>query len=180
MGKGPHNPNDLTINALHKRIKEQKKKVLKDTHEQVLGKKAPEKLLPEVKDRVFNPEVFVSLCEAHCSIYEIERIMRLTRHDLKKFCLEHFGEVLEELHDRYKCATMANLRRSQLYMAEYNPTMAIFLGKVLLGQRDDLAPEENKVVGKLVKAGIDNLKKIEEAQETRAKAKKENKIVKLD
>lgn len=158
MGRGPHNPNDLGIEQLHHRIKEKKKKQMKDLSEQILGKKAPENFLPPVNERVFNPEVFVSLCEAGCSLYEIERIMRLTTDNLKKACIKHFDESLHSLMERYRCSSLVNLRRAQLHLAEYNPAMAIFLGKVLLGQKENDTSDKDSEKGKLLLTGIEKLK----------------------
>jgi hypothetical protein len=121
--------------------------------------KNPQELFPPTPERIFDRKVFEALCEAHCSPYEIERIMRLTKDDLQVMCMLEYKESFTSLWDRYKCSTLATLRRNQFRLAESSASMAIWLGKVYLGQKDLAEAEGHAVVGKLL---IDVIKKMKD------------------
>lgn len=67
--------------------------------------------------------------------------------------MEHFGMSFTELKKRCDGAGKLSLRRYQFKMAEKNTTMAIWLGKQWLGQKDDIqmvqAPNHDLIISLL-------------------------------
>ena len=49
------------------------------------------------------------------------------------------GQVFSDVYKRFSSDGKKSLRRYQFELAEKNPTMAIWLGKNLLGQKDEVA-----------------------------------------
>jgi hypothetical protein len=69
-----------------------------------------------------------------CTIEEAAAVLGVHRSTLHEFLVRH-----EEARNAWECGKYegrASLRRKQFKLAETNPTMAIFLGKQYLGQRD--------------------------------------------
>lgn len=94
---------------------------------------------------------FEKLCGLHCTKSEICAFFDVTDKTLDKWCRrtykENFSVVFKQKQDYGKIS----LRRSQWRMAETNPTMAIWLGKNLLGQSDHPVQEvhENELLQSL-------------------------------
>jgi len=79
-----------------------------------------------------------ALCAIQCTRDEIASFLGISHDTLQRAALRdhgtHFGELREEYAQGGKCS----LRRKQWRLADSNATMAIFLGKQMLGQRDDV------------------------------------------
>jgi len=80
-------------------------------------------------------EVLTGLGEIHCSWREVAAVLKVSTESLSQFFMRH-PEAKEALEDAQESGK-ATLRRTQLHLAERNAAMAIFLGKNLLGQKDD-------------------------------------------
>lgn len=79
---------------------------------------------------------FEKLCALQCTQEEICSFFDVTDKTLTAFCRRTYGMKFSEVF-REKCGKgKIALRRSQFRLAERNATMAIFLGKQYLGQRD--------------------------------------------
>jgi hypothetical protein len=85
------------------------------------------------------------LCYLHCSVSEIYNFLEIDEKTLWNACRENWdmspGEKFKEWYDKGK----VSLRRKQWTLADSNPTMAIFLGKQYLGQRDKKEEESDSV-----------------------------------
>ena len=89
-------------------------------------------------------KIFENLCAIQCNEIEICGCFDCCEDTLNKWCKENyrnengkpmtFSEVFAEKRQQGR----ASLRRSQWRLAEKNATMAIFLGKQFLGQRDNM------------------------------------------
>ena len=79
---------------------------------------------------------FETLCGIQCTEEEICAVFDVSKDTLLRWCKrtykKSFADVFKE---KRACGKMA-LRRSQWKMAERNATMAIWLGKQYLGQKD--------------------------------------------
>ena len=77
------------------------------------------------------------LCSLQCTLAEIAVFFGCSEDTIERWCkrIYHsgFAEVLAQKRNLGKIA----LRRSQFRLAEKNATMAIFLGKQYLGQREE-------------------------------------------
>jgi hypothetical protein len=67
---------------------------------------------------------------------KIAYVMGLSIRTVLRRCKEIYGVTFEEIYQRFSLAGLASLRRSQFNLAKTNASMAIFLGKVYLGQSD--------------------------------------------
>jgi len=72
-------------------------------------------------------KVFENACELHfgCSVDTIER-----------WCKRVYNESFAELYNKLSEGGKMSLRRNQMKLSETNATMAIWLGKQWLGQKD--------------------------------------------
>ena len=72
---------------------------------------------------------------------EVAGSFRVSVETLNSRLEEHFGMNFSELRKRVDGEAKLSLRRYQFKQAEKNTTMAIWLGKIWLGQKEDLANE---------------------------------------
>jgi rhamnose utilization protein RhaD (predicted bifunctional aldolase and dehydrogenase) len=99
------------------------------------------------KGNCFNPEgrprkeidweQFQLLCELHCTQAEMAGIFRLHDDQFKIRVEEHYKEDYSEVYKRYSSNGKCSLRRKQVALSETNAAMAIWLGKQLLGQKEN-------------------------------------------
>ena len=109
----------------------------------------------------------VGMMRIQCTEVEICSIIGVTDKTLNK-ALNARGEPgFSELYKRYQDEGKASLRRSQWKVAqEGNPTMLIWLGKQMLGQRDrkdlDLSSRDGSMSNIPPDASADDLRKVRE------------------
>ena len=72
---------------------------------------------------------------------EVAGSFRVSVETLNARLEEHFGMNFSELIKRVDGQAKLSLRRFQFKQAEKNPTMAIWLGKIWLGQKEDIVNE---------------------------------------
>jgi len=99
-----------------------------------LGKKGT----PGAPFREFDPLVFENLCKIQCSVNEIESVLNTNQITIEKWCIRHYEASFKEVRERFYDHGKMDLRRKQMNLAENNASMAIFLGKNLLGQTDQI------------------------------------------
>ena len=90
------------------------------------------------KQATINQSTFESLCAIQCTREEIAGVLNVSDSTLYRWCKETYGTDFDTIFRQKKENGKASLRRNQWKMAEKNPTMAIFLGKQYLGQRDNI------------------------------------------
>ena len=78
----------------------------------------------------------LELMEIQCTCEEIASVFRVSEDTLVSALKTHFGMNFSELYKRVSGSGKASIRRYQFNQAKKNASMAIFLGKVYLGQRD--------------------------------------------
>jgi len=86
--------------------------------------------------KVIDQKTFEGLCKIHCTEEEIAGIFECSVETLNQWCKRTFGDTFLEVYKKFSAQGKASLRRTQFKLAEKNPSMAIFLGKNLLGQTD--------------------------------------------
>lgn len=84
-------------------------------------------------------ETFKGLCFIQCTITEIAGVLDCSTDTVERWCLRELEMPFAEAFKKYSAGGKMSLRRSQFKLAEKNATMAIWLGKQYLGQRDDIA-----------------------------------------
>ena len=89
-------------------------------------------------------EQFKKLCELQCTKEEIAGFFNCGESTIEVYCKDTYGESFQAVFKRLSVGGKMSLRRYQFELAKHNASMAIFLGKQMLGQRDDVASLERK------------------------------------
>lgn len=118
--------------------------------------------------REFDKKIFEGLCHIHCTVDEIEKIFHCDQRTLDKWCQREYDETFYTVYKTYQSDGKASVRRYQFEHCKKNAAMAMFLGKVLLGQVDTpymaKSPNDNSIE-KLIE-GIKSYAKTELLPET--------------
>lgn len=91
---------------------------------------------------------FEKLCGLQCTLMEICSYFDVEDDTLNLWCKTTYGTTFSEVFKQKRGVGQVSLRRMQWQLAEKNPSMAIFLGKNYLGQRD-VVVNENKELPKV-------------------------------
>lgn len=82
-------------------------------------------------------EQFEKLCSINCTEEEIAGWFKCSVETIRRYCKAEYGQQFCEVYKTLSASGKISLRRTQFKIAEAgNATMAIWLGKQLLGQRD--------------------------------------------
>ena len=84
-------------------------------------------------------EQFEALCKIQCSKADICAVMDVSEKTLDRLVKEKYKQTFEETQTHFRAYGKASLLRSQFKLAERNPSMAIWLGKQYLDQKDQTA-----------------------------------------
>lgn len=98
------------------------------------------------KQATIKKEMFESLCGIQCTKEEICAVLGVTDKTLDKWCHTTYGESFSVVFKEKREFGKSSLRRTQWKMAEKNATMAIFLGKQYLGQKDNVEVRSEQLV----------------------------------
>ena len=89
---------------------------------------------------------FENLCKMQCTEIEIMSWFGVCKDTLISWCKIQYGVDFSTIYAQKKEGGKIALRRYQLQQAEKNPTMAIWLGKQYLGQKDTFEVESKQLV----------------------------------
>ena len=89
-------------------------------------------------------ESFEKLCAMQCTRNEICAWFGITDKTLSRWCEKTYGEGFSAVYEKKRENGRISLRRAQFRLAEKSATMAIFLGKQILGQKDNVDLNVNK------------------------------------
>ena len=93
---------------------------------------------------------FETLCHIQCTREEICAVLNVDEKTLGAWCVETYGQSFSLVFREKREGGKASLRRKQWKLADTNASMAIFLGKNLLGQTDGKAEsDEAKALDRL-------------------------------
>lgn len=81
-------------------------------------------------------KLFENLCGLQCTLLEICDALDVSDKTLDRWCKRTYGEHFSEVFAKKRGKGKISLRRMQWQLAEKNASMAIWLGKQYLGQRD--------------------------------------------
>ena len=87
---------------------------------------------------------FEKLCALQCTRNEICSWFNVTDKTLSRWCEKTYGEGFSATYEKKREDGRVSLRRMQFRLAEKSATMAIFLGKQILGQKDNVDLNVNK------------------------------------
>lgn len=85
---------------------------------------------------------FEKLCYLQCTLLEIASFFSCSEDTIENWCKRTYTDengnpmTFSEVYKIHSAGGKISIRRWQFKMAEHNPGMAMFLGKVLLGQRE--------------------------------------------
>jgi hypothetical protein len=82
-------------------------------------------------------KIFEDLCHIQCTHDELASVCHVAKSTLYERAQKHYGEDFPTVYKRYSEGGKASLRRTQFKMSQKNATMAIWLGKQYLGQKDN-------------------------------------------
>ena len=102
-------------------------------------------------------EYFENLCQIQCTLDEIAGFFKCSPDTIENWCKREYGTRFSDTYKKYSQSGKISLRRYQLKLAEKNASMAIWLGKQWLGQREDIETYE----AERVQETIDNLQDFE-------------------
>lgn len=94
---------------------------------------------------------FEGCCKILCTKDEICDIFSINEQTLTAWCKREYGMGFCEIYKKLSAGGKKSLRRYQFELAENNATMAIWLGKNLLGQKDETVIDHgnNELLGAL-------------------------------
>ncbi len=79
---------------------------------------------------------FESLCGLQCTLAEIASFFYCSEDTVERWCKRTYNTTFADAYKKHSAKGKMSLRRSQFRIAETNATMAIWLGKQYLGQKD--------------------------------------------
>lgn len=90
---------------------------------------------------------FEKLCSILCSEEEICGFFNISHDTLWRWCKQEYDMTFDEVAKSKGSLGKISLRRSQFKMAETNPSMAIWLGKQYLNQKEYIeAITEDRII----------------------------------
>lgn len=92
---------------------------------------------------------FKKLCGLQCTLVEIASFFNCSEDTIENWCKRTFGKNFSEVYKKHSASGKISLRRWQFKMAEHNCSMAIFLGKNYLGQKDSVEFDNKEAFEKL-------------------------------
>lgn len=108
-------------------------------------------------EKEINKKQFESLCGLQCTLEEVCAVLDVTDKTLNSWCKETYGTTFSEVFREKRELGKVSLRRAQFKLAEKNASMAIFLGKNMLGQRDNIDVDVNKEALEKLDSVLDKL-----------------------
>lgn len=105
-------------------------------------------------------EQFEKLCSIQCTLEEMAGFFDCCDDTINNWCKKTYGETFSEVYKKKSASGKMSLRRIQFKLAEKNPTMALWLGKQYLGQKDIVENNinNNGILNEL-KEALNNVKK---------------------
>lgn len=81
---------------------------------------------------------FEELCQIQCTREEICAVLDVSEKTIDKWCNETYGKAFSLVFAEKRQGGRTSLRRKQWNLAETNATIAIWLGKQYLDQKDNV------------------------------------------
>ena len=107
---------------------------------------------------------FEQACALQCTQEETASFLKVHRHTLSKKVQEHYGEDYSTVYKRYSESGKCSLRRNQFVLSKKNASMAIWLGKIWLGQKEDNSQELIETFSRMLKDSSEKTIQAELAQ----------------
>lgn len=114
-------------------------------------KKKSTKTTPKKETKMGRPKLiidskqFEAMCGIQCTKEEICNVLNVSDSTLSRWCKSEYDLTFEEIYKKKSDVGKMSLRRLQFKIAQKNASMAIFLGKQYLGQRDVVVNEDKNL-----------------------------------
>lgn len=121
----------------------------------------------EIEKKMGRPKIqidksrFEKLCHMQCTLIEIAGFFDCSEDTIENWCKSEYNTTFSDIYKKKSAGGKISLRRNQFKIAEKNPTMAIWLGKQYLGQKDK-EEEDNSEELKKAREVIVSIRKIAE------------------
>lgn len=103
---------------------------------------------------------FEGLCAIQCTLSEVADFFKCSEDTIQRWCRKTYGRCFAVVFGQKRSVGKVSLRRSQFRLAEKNATMAIWLGKQYLGQKDVERHEITGADGKPVETKSENIVRV--------------------
>ncbi|MCX4384288.1 MAG: hypothetical protein OSJ39_00645 [Clostridia bacterium] len=87
---------------------------------------------------------FEKLCNLQCTLVEIAGFFDCSEDTVERWCFRTYGEGFADIYKKKSAKCKISLRRNQFEISKTNATMAIWLGKQYLGQKDNAQEKNNE------------------------------------
>lgn len=94
-------------------------------------------------------ETFEKLCGMQCTLEEIAGFFNCSDDTINNWCKKTYGDNFSGVYKKKNAPGLISLRRTQFKLAEKNASMAIFLGKQYLGQKDVIETDNTHEINKV-------------------------------
>ena len=89
-------------------------------------------------------KIFENACFLQCTLMEMTSLFECSDDTINNWCKRTYGQNFSGVYKKYSAGGKMSLRRNQFKLSERSATMAIFLGKQYLNQRDIIEDTEDK------------------------------------
>lgn len=111
-------------------------------------KKAEKKVVEDYSAQI-DWDQFEKLCGYQCTQEEISDFFRISEEQLIQSATRRYKRPFEKIYKIFSAPGLCSLRRSQFVIAKSNSQMAIWLGKIYLGQVDPAHQKAEEIVDRL-------------------------------
>ena len=94
-------------------------------------------------------DIFEGLCKIQCTLEEIAGVFSCSIDTVERWCKRTYKATFADINKSFSAYGKSSLRRYQFEMAKKNASMAIWLGKQYLGQRDNIEVEDKEAMKRL-------------------------------
>lgn len=94
------------------------------------------------KLRDFDKQLFENLCSIQCTDKEIVGVLNTDIRTLNAWCLRTYNKHFLDVKSKFDNGGRAYIRRCQYRHCYKSPTMSMYMGKVILGQKEGLTLDE--------------------------------------
>ena len=107
-------------------------------------------------------DVFKGLCGIFCTLGEIASVFGCSEDTIERWCKREYKEGFADVFKKESSKGRISLRRTQFNMAKTNVTMAIWLGKQYLGQKDKIEQTGDNASAEILNEIAEEIRKAKE------------------
>lgn len=108
--------------------------------------------------KIIEQDQFEKLCWLQCTKEEIACFFDCSEDTIENWCKRTYKDVFSVVYKKHSAGGKMSLRRYQMELAKKNASMAIWLGKQYLGQKDHIETEDSEAMkrAKEILAGVES------------------------